>query len=216
MSERTTGQTVEQVIRERLAQGLGGWRGGLETGLPTVAFVVTWTLTKDVRSSVIASGAVVALLVALRLAQRSSLRYALSSVLPTAIAAFLALRSGRAEDAFLGGLIWSAVFGALTLLSILVRYPMVGFLLAATDPEAAQDPFGWRKDSAVLAVCTRLTWVLVALYAIRLGIMVPLYLASNVAALGVAKIVLGWPLYIAAVVAMGWLLMRGRTPIEAP
>ena len=212
MSEPTTGQTVEQVIRERLAQGLGGWRGGLETGLPTVAFVVTWTLTKDVRTSVIASGAVVVLLVALRLAQRSSLRYALSSVLPTAIAAFLALRSGRAED----GLIWSAVFGALTLLSILVRYPMVGFLLAATDPEAAQDPFGWRKDSAVLAVCTRLTWVLVALYAIRLGIMVPLYLASNVAALGVAKIVLGWPLYIAAVLAMGWLLMRGRTPLQAP
>jgi hypothetical protein len=54
----------------------------------------------------------------------------------------------------------------------------------------------------------------VALYVVRLSIQVPLYLAGQVAALGAAKIVLGWPLWIGGVAAMGWLLMRGNTPQE--
>jgi hypothetical protein len=33
--------------------------------------------------------------------------------------------------------------------------------------------------------------------------------------LGVAKVVLGWPLLIAALFVIGLLLSRGRTPIEA-
>ena len=64
----------------------------------------------------------------------------------------------------------------------------------------------------MVAVCSRLTLVLVALYAMRVAIMVPLYLAGNIAALGVAKIVLGWPLWIAAVAVMGLLLVRGSRP----
>jgi hypothetical protein len=45
-------------------------------------------------------------------------------------------------------------------------------------------------------------------FALRLVVEVPLYLASNVAALGIAKVVLGLPLY-APVVLMTWLFVRG-------
>jgi hypothetical protein len=44
----------------------------------------------------------------------------------------------------------------------------------------------------------------------------PLYLAGNVAALGVAKIALGWPLWLAGVAIMGWMLLRGATPQTVP
>ena len=101
-----------------------------------------------------------------------------------------------------------------TVVSILVRWPVVGFLVGAGDPRAADDPFGWRRDRGMVRVCSRLSWVLVILYAVRLAIQVPLYLAGQVAGLGVAKIALGWPLWIAAVAVMGWLLMRGSTPQE--
>ena len=60
----------------------------------------------------------------------------------------------------------------------------------------------------------RLAWVLIALNVVRLSIMVPLYLAEQVAALGVAKVVLGWPAYLLAITAMGAILLRGRTPID--
>lgn len=206
--------TVEHVIRQRLSDSLGGWRGSLETSLPTLAFVGVWMALKDVQAGVIASAVVVAILVVIRVLQRSSLRYALSAVLPTAVAAWFALRSGRAEDAFLGGLIWSAVFGSLTLVSVVTRYPLIGFVVGAADPRSAEDPLAWRRDAAVVRVCSRLTWVLVGVYAVRLGIMVPLYLAGNVPALGVAKVVLGWPLWLASVVLMGWMLVRGHTPVQ--
>ena len=46
------------------------------------------------------------------------------------------------------------------------------------------------------------------------SIMVPLYLAAEVAWLGAAKIALGWPLWVASIALMGWLLVAGHTPLE--
>ncbi|MCE1177489.1 MAG: DUF3159 domain-containing protein [Micrococcales bacterium] len=204
--------TVEEVIRHRLSSALGGWRGSVETALPMVVFVVVWTATKDVRTAVVASLAAVGLLAAIRLAQRQTLQYVLSALIATAIAAFFALRSGRAEDAFLPGIIGSGAWSALTLVSIAARWPVIGFMVGAGDPRLQEDPFGWRRDPAMVAVCSRLTWVLAAIYLIRVGLMLPLYLAGNVAMLGVAKVVLGWPLWLGALAVMGAILMRGRTP----
>ena len=51
------------------------------------------------------------------------------------------------------------------------------------------------------------------MFAIRVGVEVPLYLASNDAALGVAKLVLGVPLY-AIVLLLTWLLIRSAFPAK--
>jgi hypothetical protein len=209
-----TAQTVEELIRHRLSAALGGWRGSVETALPTVAFVVIWSWRQDLRQAVWTAVAVAVVLAVIRLVQRSSLQHVLGAVLATGIAAFFAMRSGKAEDAFLPGMLLSGAYLVGTLVSILVRWPVVGFLVGAGDPRAAEDPFAWRRDAGMVRVCSRLTWVLVALYVVRLSIQVPLYLAGQVAALGAAKIVLGWPLWIGGVAAMGWLLMRGNTPQE--
>jgi hypothetical protein len=37
-----------------------------------------------------------------------------------------------------------------------------------------------------------------------------------VAALGILKIVLGWPLQLASLAGMVWLLSRNHTPVESP
>ena len=80
----------------------------------------------------------------------------------------------------------------------------------------AQDPTAWRRDRGLVTVCQRLTMVLVALYAVRVVVMYPLYLAGQVTLLGIAKIALGWPAYLCAVAVMGMLLVRGKTPLTAP
>ena len=68
-----------------------------------------------------------------------------------------------------------------------------------------------------------LSWLLVAPCVIRVSVQLPLYLAGTsgaydpeaaVAALGVSKIVMGWPLQIAALAAMVWLLARNHTPVD--
>lgn len=207
-------ETVEHLIRARLATAVGGLRGSIEAALPTIAFVVVWLVTSDVRTAVIASLVPVAVLLLARLVQRQTPQYVLSSLVATALAAFFALRSGRAEDAFLPGMALSAAYLAGTLLSILGRVPAVGFLVAIGDPGYREDPLGWRRSEPLVRVSARLTWVLVCLFALRLLVMVPLYLAGQVAALGVAKIALGWPAYLAAVAVMGLILVKGATPVE--
>ena len=148
-------------------------------------------------------------LAVVRVVQRQSLQYVLSAVFPTAIAAFFALRSGRAagrvparhhlecRDARGGDRLGR------------VRWPLVGFMVGAGDPRMADDPVGWHRDRGLVRVCQRLTLVLVGLFVVRLLIMVPLYLAGQVALLGVAKVVLGWPLWLAGVGVMGLMLVKG-------
>lgn len=205
-------QTVEELVRARLAQQLGGPRGSLEAAVPTVVFVIAWTARHDFRFALVVSGAVVAALLAIRLAQRQSPRFVLSSLVALAIAAYFVHRSGRAQDAYLPGILYSAGAGSLTLLSVLVRWPVIGFVVgAAEDPE---DPLAWHRHPGIVRLCQRLTLVLIGLYAVRLAVMLPLYWAGNVAALSVAKIVLSWPLYLLGIAVMGYLLVRGRTPLQ--
>lgn len=210
--QRATAQSVEELIRHRLSAALGGWRGSLETALPTIAFIGVWSWRQDLKEAVWTAVAVAVVLTVLRLLQRSSLQHVFGAVIATGLAAFFAMRSGKAEDAFLPGMLFSGAYLVGTLISILVKWPVVGFLVGAGDPRAAEDPFGWRRDKGMVRVCSRLTWVLVAIYIVRLSIQIPLYLAAQVEALGVAKIVLGWPLWIGGVAVMGWLLVRGNTP----
>jgi len=208
--------TVESLIRERLSSAVGGARGSFEAALPTVAFVGAWTWRHNVKIAVIASAVIVVILLIVRLATRQTPRYVLSAVLATAVAAFFALRSGRPEAAFLPGILTSAAWGAVALLSVVVRWPLVGFIVAAGDPQLAEDPTAWRRDRGLVTVCQRLTMVLVALYAVRVVIMFPLYLAGQVTLLGVTKIALGWPAYLCAVAIMGTMLVRGKTPLTRP
>jgi Protein of unknown function (DUF3159) len=211
--------TVETLIRERLSSALGGARGSFETALPTVAFVLAWAWRHDVVIAVGASLAIVLALLLVRLVTRQTPRYVLMAVFATVVAAFFALRSGKAEAAFLPGILTSAAWGVGSLASVLVRWPIVGFLVAAADPLIAQDPsslapfIAWRRDRGLVAVCQRLTMVLVLLYAVRVVVMFPMYLAGQVELLGVAKIALGWPAYLCALAVMGMILVRGKTPL---
>lgn len=205
--------TVEQVIRRRISDALGGWYGSLETALPTAAFVITWLVRDDVRTAVMASAVILVVLALVRLlVVKGSLRFLASALVATAIAAFFALRSGQAEDAFLPGILMSAAYGVGAVVSILTRWPLLGFVVAIGDPDYVDHPTAWRHDAGLVRVCSRLTWVLVGLFGLRVAIMLPLYLAGQVALLGVAKIALGWPAYLLAVVVMGAMLASGRTP----
>lgn len=206
--------TVEEVIRHRLATALGGARGSLETTLPMVAFVVVWMWRDEPRSALLAAAILTVVFGLVRVVRRETLQFVLSSVVATGIAAFFALRSGRAEDAFLPGIFASIGWGLGALLSVVIRWPLVGFMVGAADPGAREDPFRWRRDRGIVRVCQRLTLVLVGLYVVRVVVMLPLYLADNVALLSVAKVALGWPAWVAALGVMGWMLVRGSTPHE--
>lgn len=238
--------TVEELLRARLAATIGGWRGALESAVPTIAFVVLWTARREILPAVLAAASACAVLALIRVVRRETLRFVAWAAAAVALAALIALRTGRAEDAFLPGMVQTAVFGLVMLVGNLIRWPLFGFLIAAGDSDLAAgsarvraakrgdraDPqaqaaaqadedavmdvlLGWRRHSGIVSVASRLGWVIVGLDAVRLLVMVPLYLAAQVPALGVAKVVLGWPAYLLAVLVMGMILVRGRTPLDA-
>jgi len=205
-------QTVEEVVRARLSQALGGRRGMVEGALPTVGFTATYVPTHNLRLALSVGVGLAVVLLVVRLAQHQPVQFVVNSLVGIGIAAVFAARSGRAEDVFLPGIIYNAVYTAVLTLSILVRWPMVGMMIGSVTGDLT----GWRSDPRVVALCNRLTVLLVLPCAVRVAVQYPLYLAGEVGWLGVSKIALGWPLQVAALAAMAYLLARGRTPMGEP
>lgn len=222
-------QTVEAVVRHQLAKALGGRRGMLEAAVPTIAFTVLFLTTHDLRLAVLVSLGCALVLLLVRLVQRSTPQFVLNSLVGIGIGALFAWRAARGGgDAgdqalayFLPGILYNAGYAVVMVLTIVTRWPVVGFMVGSVTG----DPTAWHSDRAVVRLCSQLTWLLVLPCVLRVVVQAPMYLAGRngwwadsaaVAALGTAKLVMGWPLQVAALAAMAWLLSRNRTPVQEP
>ncbi|ABS03046.1 DUF3159 domain-containing protein [Kineococcus radiotolerans] len=204
--------TVEDLVRQRLSSALGGWRGVLDSAAPALAFLVGWIVTHDLLVSVGASLAVLLVALVARIARRETLQHVLGGIITTAVAAFIASRTGRAQDVFLPGILVNLGLAVVFAVSMVARWPVVGFVVGAVT----DDPTAWRRDRGVVALCQKLTGLLLAGYVLRVAVQLPLYLAGNTTALAVSKLVLGWPLLVAGVAIAGLILLRGSTPLAPP
>jgi hypothetical protein len=210
--------TVEQVVRAQLAKALGGPRGIVESAVPTALFTVCFLVSDQIRLSLIGSIGVTAVLLLARLAQRSTTQFVLNALFGIGIGAFFAYRAsqsgGSDEDVaravFTPGLIYNGVYAVVIVLTILVGWPIVGFLVGSVTGDAT----AWHSDKAMVRLCSQLTWILAIPCVIRVAVQLPLWLDHQIGLLGASKIALGWPLQLASFVVMGWLLSRNRTPIE--
>jgi hypothetical protein len=113
---------------------------------------------------------------------------------------------------FLPGILLNAGLAVVFAVSMVARWPVVGFIVGAV----AEQPTQWREDRAVLTLSQKLTGLLLAGYVIRVAVQLPLYLAGNTTVLAVAKLVVGWPLLVLGVFVAGAMLLRGRTPLTVP
>jgi hypothetical protein len=194
-----------------LSEAVGGPLGIAETSLPAVAFAAAYPASgSDTETAAVVAVAVAVVLVVVRLVRRESPRYVLPGLIGVAFAAFVATRSGKAENFFLPGLLANAAYATAFLVSIAVRRPLVGVIVGQFDGEGAR----WRGDPARLRAFSRASWVWVGLFLTRLAVQLPLYLAGAVVALGVARTAMGLPLFALGI----WLtyrLVRRTTPPAA-
>ena len=192
-----------------IAEAVGGPLGMAETALPVVAFTVAYTASgsNTNTAAIVAVGLAVVLTIA-RLIKRESPMHALSGLIGVGFAAFIATRSGKAENFFLPGLLANAAFASTFLISLAVRRPLVGIIVMALDGGDSS----WRQDPRRMRAFARATWLWAGLFLARLVVQLPLYLAGAVVALGVARTALGLPIY-ALGMWLTWLIVRGvRTP----
>ncbi|SED05304.1 Protein of unknown function [Nocardioides exalbidus] len=220
--------TVEAVVRQQLSKALGGRRGMAEAAVPTILFTATWLSMRDLQLALYVSIGAALVLLAIRLVQRSTVQFVLNALFGIGIGWYFVHRSaasgGSEQDQalayFLPGLLYNGGYAVVLAFTCLIGWPLVGFMVGSITG----DPTAWHSDKQVVRLCSRLTWLLVVPCLLRVAIQAPIWLAGSnggmdadtaVAALGVLKIVLGWPLQLAALGAMVWLLSRNRTPVAA-
>ncbi|MEA2155057.1 MAG: hypothetical protein QOE11_1197 [Solirubrobacteraceae bacterium] len=188
-----------------ISAAIGGPLGVAETSIPAVAFVIAYTASGSDTNT--AAGVAVALALVLtvaRLLRRESPQHALSGLVGVGFAAFVATRSGKAENFFLPGLLLNAAYASAFLISVAVRWPLVGIIVTKLDGEEGS---GWRKDPRRMRAFALASWMWAGLFGLRLLVQLPLYFAGAVVALGVAKTAMGLPLFGIGL-WLAWLLVR--------
>jgi hypothetical protein len=202
-------ETVEHLVRSRLAEALGGRRGIVESAVPTVIFTLVYIPTHDLKVALTLSIAVTAVLLVVRLIEHSTVQFVLNALIAIGIAALFASRSGEARDVFLPGILYNAGYAVVFVFSIVVGWPIVGFMIGSITGE----PTEWHGDKQLVRLCSKLTWLFALPCVLRVAVQYPLYAGDHIALLGTSKVVLGWPLQLAAFAAMAWLLGRDKTPV---
>ena len=197
---------------ETLARLLGGTRGAIDASLPVAAFVLGWALSdRSVPIGALAALVVAAGVATWRLRQGVRPRAVLIGLLGVCASALVALYTGRAEDFFLIQVFSNAASALVWAVSIVLRWPLLGGVVGTALGQKGR----WRRDPALLRAYGRASWVWVAQYLVRLAVLVPLWAAGWVAALGAARIALTWPL-IATCLAASWWVLRRALPEDHP
>lgn len=197
------GSEGEEVTAAGVYAALGGTRGVLEAIVPSLVFIVLFVVTKDARLSSLIPGALAVLLVIVRLVRKETIVSALSGMLGVGIAVLVTVITGRGVDYFLWGFIVNIAWGVGLLVSILIGWPAIGLIVGMLRG----DMTSWRREPNVRRTATWLTVVWLGLFIARLAVQLPLYLSERVEALGVARIVMGVPLF-ALVIGATWIGIR--------
>jgi len=189
--------------KAKILNAMGGKKGLLDSGLPALIFLVIFNVTKDVQQAAYGALALSLILTIVRLARRETIQHAISGVIGVAICAWLSNRTGKAEDFYLPGLWTNAIYGVAYLASIIVRWPIIGVIIGPLLEENLR----WRKDPMRTKVYVKATWLWVGMFAVRLLVQYPLYVSGNVNVLGTARLVMGYPLFIATAWAT-WIVIK--------
>lgn len=219
-TDEAEGAKPEPTIAEAVREQLGGVRGLVESAIPVTVFILANMVLSAIRPGealkpAIWSAVGAAVLIAvIRLVRRDSIRHAVNGLFGVAIAAFFAARSGKAEDFYLPGIIFSYVEGLAFAISALVRRPVVGYawaLLTGAHPDWRQHPRLVRAYSLITLVWTAAFWT-------NSTIQLILYYGGHENALGVARLA-GRSFYAAAFAFTIWYgrrAVRANQPVTEP
>jgi hypothetical protein len=193
---------------EQLADQLGGVRGLVESGIPVVVFVVAniiWTLRPAL---IISVGSAVAIAV-LRLIRRQSVRHAVNGLFGVALGAIIAWKTGSAKTFYLPGILLSLAYGLAMLVSVALRMPLVGWIWSLLVARGSTE---WRANPRLVRMFSWLTVLWAITYLVKTAIQALIFHATPAndpgTALGIAKLILGYPPYALLLAITVWAVRR--------
>jgi hypothetical protein len=183
---------------------LGGWRTVAESVASRALFLIAFIMTeKVVMSALMAIGGVLAFAMMRPRSARKSWQSAMAVVV-VAVSALIAGSTGRAIDFYLTTLLLQAAGGAVFLVSVLVRWPMIGLVVGTVRGESS----AWRRDRRQRSRYYLCTAAFLAKFTIATAVLVPLYTSGAVIPLGVAATLLGGAPAAGVCVYLCWRILR--------
>ncbi|WP_086827382.1 DUF3159 domain-containing protein [Allokutzneria sp. NRRL B-24872] len=186
-----------------LLDQMGGLVGLISSTIPVVAFVTINSLA-GLQPAIWGALGVAALIAVWRLVRKEALQPAVSGFLGVGICVFIANQTGEAKGFFLFGIWASLVYAGVFLVSVLVRWPLVGVIWSTLNDTG----FAWREDKAARLAydVATLAWILV--FGARFVVQNYLYDANQTGWLTVARLSMGWPLTILVGLVTVWAVRR--------
>ena len=180
---------------------LGGPRALVDGGLPPLVFVAVHAVARaqatrpTALAAAIGAAAATGLgLVAVRRSRKEPLRQAFGGLAGLTIAVLFAVTSGEARGFFLPGILVDATYGLVFAASALAGYPLVGTIYGWLYRRG-----DWRADPHLRRLFVLATFGWSAVFGVRAGVQAFLCREDLPGLLAVGKLLLGWPLTIAAV-----------------
>ena len=196
--------------KELLSKAIGGWRGLVDSALPSMLFILIFVFQQDLNKALIAALILGGILLLIRLFEKKPLTQVISGFVGLSISVLITWQTKDASNFFLTGIITNAVYGFALLVSVLIRKPLIGYLVGTL----VGDTSGWLKHPLLVRAYTIVTWLWVGVFGLRLVVQIPLYLNDSVALLGSVKIFMGWPLYLFSVWLTYQIVQTARAKIK--
>lgn len=198
---------------EQVADQLGGFRGVIESAIPVLVFIgvnIAWSL----KPALIAAIGVAVVIGVFRLARRQPVRHAVNGLFGIALGAAVAWRTGQAKDFYLPGIFIAFGYAVALLVSVVIRRPLIGYVWALV---MARGKHEWRLQPRMMRTFQWLTAFWAACFVLRGAVQGLLYWADQATLLGVSRIALSWPLYVAELAVTLWAVRRAaKAATDAP
>jgi len=211
LAHQAAKEAETKAYEEAVKKAFGGKMGMADAGLPAIVFLVVYTATNNLNPAVLGSVGVAVVMFLIRLLRRETLQHALSGLFGVLVCAGFAKFSGHAQNYYLPGILINAGSFLLFAGTALARWPIVGLMIGPITGEMTT----WRTVPGRLRAFTNATWLLAALFAVKLAVQVPLYLTHHTTALGVMRLVLGYPPYLACLY-FAWQMIKNAPPPVIP
>ncbi|MHA3702739.1 DUF3159 domain-containing protein [Jatrophihabitans sp. YIM 134969] len=227
LREELTSPEMRERYRSQMLASIGGWTGTVIAAIPTIVFVIVNLVAALSTAIYWAVGSAVALAL-YRVVRRESVLQAASGLIGVGIAAAIAAYTGEARNFFVVGIVTAFAYGIAMLLTMIVRRPFVGLVWEFLDPIDKHHPTDadvdgphppavpWYRHRQLLRAYQWATLAGVVVFLARGVVQWILYSLDETTSLGIVKIVMGYPLWIAAVIFSFWIVRRTRHKLYPP
>ena len=199
----------ESQAEPTLLEQMGGLSGLVSATLPVLVLIPVNNFFGLGPALAAALGVAVAIAI-WRVLRKETLQPAISGLLGVALCAAIAWFTGDAKGYFLYGIWMSLALCIAAVLSILFRWPAVGVIWKGINGEEMQ----WQKITPARRAYAIATGGWAVIFLARFIVQRAIYDADATTALGVTRILMGWPLTLLVTALTVWMVRRADTAVE--